>query len=105
MDSRLKMGYTWCNPPQQLGLGRVVISFALEASDISNETIKTCLKRHAAKDWGDLDPADSKMNDNAANPNHPSTILSSYNLEDGRRIWIQTEWDRSVTTIMFPEDR
>jgi len=105
MDPRLKMGYEWLNAPQQLGLGRVVMSFALEASDISSETMKICLKRHAAQDWGDLDPADAKMNDRAADPNHPNTILSNYNLEDGRRIWIQTEWDRSVTTIMFPEDR
>ena len=31
-------------------------------------------------------------------------LLSEYKLPDGRRIWIITEWDRSATTLLFPED-
>jgi len=31
-------------------------------------------------------------------------VFSAYELRDGTRIWIITEADRSVTTILFPEE-
>ena len=31
-------------------------------------------------------------------------VLSAYGLRDGTRIWIITEADRSVTTILLPEE-
>ena len=31
-------------------------------------------------------------------------VLSAYELSDGTRIWIITEADRSVTTILLPEE-
>jgi len=32
-----------------------------------------------------------------------SRLLSAYTL-DGEKIWIITEWDRSVTTVLFPSE-
>jgi len=31
-------------------------------------------------------------------------ILSTYTLDDGTRLWIITEADRSATTILLPEE-
>ncbi len=31
-------------------------------------------------------------------------VFSAYELRDGTRIWIMTEADRSVTTILLPEE-
>jgi hypothetical protein len=31
-------------------------------------------------------------------------LLSAYHLKDGTKIWIITEWDRSATTVLLPED-
>lgn len=62
----------------------------------------TLLKRHITGDWGDVCAEDSKTNDYAAA--HGERILSSYTLTTGKRIWIITEWDRSVTTFLLPED-
>ena len=31
-------------------------------------------------------------------------ILSSYHLDDGTRLWIITEADRSATTLLLPEE-
>jgi hypothetical protein len=31
-------------------------------------------------------------------------VFSAYELRDGTRIWIFTEADRSVTTILLPEE-
>ena len=31
-------------------------------------------------------------------------LLSAYTVSTGAKIWIITEWDRSVTTILLPEE-
>lgn len=60
------------------------------------------LARHANGDWGDVCKEDWKINDEALK--NGLRLLSEYKLPDGRRIWIITEWDRSATTLLFPED-
>lgn len=67
-----------------------------------------CLTRYIVYDWGELDPEDWKQNDEAAKTGE--RILASYPLpfdvdagfDD--RLWIITESDRSVTTLLFPGD-
>lgn len=59
------------------------------------------LKRHTSGDWGCLSEEDKLANDNALNNNE--RILSAYDTCHGS-IWIITEWDRSVTTILFPSE-
>ncbi len=60
------------------------------------------LIRHANGDWGDVCKEDWKSNDEALK--NGLRLLSEYKLPDDRRIWIITEWDRSATTLLFPED-
>lgn len=60
------------------------------------------LIRHANGDWGDVYKEDWKSNDEALK--NGLRLLSEYKLPDDRRIWIITEWDRSATTLLFPED-
>ncbi len=31
-------------------------------------------------------------------------VLSSYRAPDGTKFWIITEWDRSYTTVLLPEE-
>jgi hypothetical protein len=59
------------------------------------------LARHAAGDWGDLCAFDRRQNEIALREG--LRVLSSYDVPAGR-IWIITEADRSVTTILLPED-
>lgn len=58
--------------------------------------------RHASYDWGDVCKEDWESNDEALK--NGQRLLSEYKLPDGKRIWIITEWDRSATTLLFPED-
>ncbi len=65
------------------------------------------LKRHLRGDWGDVDDEDKQTNDQSLKQD--SRLLSAYN--DDRfpkhgvaTIWIITEADRSVTTILFPDE-
>lgn len=59
------------------------------------------LSRHQKGDWGDVEQEDTTMNDNAVN--NGERTFSAYALGN-ERIWIITERDRSVTTILLPED-
>ena len=56
--------------------------------------IFAALQRHQNCDWGDVCPQDKWSND----------LLSVYHSKDGVKFWIITEWDRSATTVLLPED-
>jgi hypothetical protein len=61
------------------------------------------LRRHQSADWGDVDEHDSEVNFRAVE--HGMRILSVYRVGDSREvIWVITEADRSVTTILLPEE-
>ena len=59
--------------------------------------------KHCNGDWGDLDEEDKMANDFALR-NGDDRLFSKYNYKDGISIYIITEWDRSVTTILFPDE-
>jgi len=58
--------------------------------------------RHVSGDWGELDEEDIATNDLALQTGY--RLLSSYRSEQGKKFWIITEADRSVTTILLPEE-
>ena len=59
------------------------------------------LARHATGDWGVLCAFDRRQNQIALREGY--RVLSSYPVGGGK-VWIITETDRSVTTILLPED-
>ena len=60
------------------------------------------LTRHINRDWGDLDDEDRKENEYSLE--HGFRLLSAYKTNAGDRVWIITEADRSVTTLLLPEE-
>lgn len=63
----------------------------------------TLLQRHENGDWGDLGHEDKCRNDEALIEG--SRIFSAYHVPDAKhKVWIITEWDRSVTTLLLPEE-
>ena len=60
------------------------------------------LTRHINRDWGDLDDEDRKENQYSVE--HGFRLLSAYKTNAGDRLWIITEADRSVTTLLLPEE-
>lgn len=84
-------------------LGRVVAtSGAIAALQVARQNPLTFLKRHAQGDWGELDAHD--IAENQLSLQRGFRLLSAYTLTDGTRIWIITEADRSVTTLLLPEE-
>lgn len=61
------------------------------------------LRRHLDGDWGDLCSEDNRQND-AALKSGEDRLLSSYQVAPGLKLWIITEWDRSVTTLLLPDE-
>lgn len=75
---------------------------ALNALEDSGESSYKYLAMHCAGNWGELCPEDWATNDDALETG--GRLLSAYKLSNGVSIWIITEWDRSVTTILLPFD-
>jgi hypothetical protein len=85
-----------------LPLGRVVATpEALKLLGKSGGHPFDYLARHATGDWGDLCAFDRRQNEIALRDGY--RVLSSYEVPTGR-VWIITEADRSVTTILLPEE-
>jgi hypothetical protein len=59
------------------------------------------LARHRSGDWGDLDTHDRRENERSMRQSW--RIFSSYTV-GGKTVWIITEANRSVTTILLPEE-
>lgn len=61
-------------------------------------------ERYILCDWGDTCEEDKQSNEYAVK--HGERILAKYKDASHAdwRIWIITEWDRSVTTILFPDE-
>jgi hypothetical protein len=75
---------------------------ALDALIEAEQNPVDLLHRHQIGDWGDLDDEDKKENELSVKEGF--RILSAYELETGVKVWVITEWDRSVTTILLPEE-
>ena len=60
------------------------------------------LTRHARCEWGDVDEDDRRENDYSLE--HGFRILSAYRTNAGDRLWIITEGDRTVITLLLPEE-
>ena len=67
--------------------------------------IAKSMARYLEQDWGDLTTEDVEMN-NLAVASGEDRILAAYKhpQHPDWRIWIITEWDRSATTILFPDE-
>lgn len=84
-------------------LGQVVATpGALETLHRLGLTGLEQLRRHHRGDWGDLDAEDIATN-NAALKNG-GRLFSAYQITASVKLWIITEADRSVTTLLLPED-
>jgi hypothetical protein len=60
------------------------------------------LARHGSGDWGDLDEHDHR--ENQLSLERGFRLLSCYRTAANERLWVITESDRSVTTLLLPEE-
>ena len=77
------------------------INADLSDSDFSRFVFGS-LRRHLNCDWGVVCVEDKVTNDKALVEG--DRLFSAYEYIDGRKIWVITECDRSVTTILYPSE-
>ncbi|HET8925261.1 MAG TPA: hypothetical protein VFN26_19925 [Candidatus Acidoferrum sp.] len=85
-------------------LGQIVATpGALAALEKAGQTPLDFLSRHVRGDWGELDEHDRKENELSLKRGF--RLLSSYRVSSGdTKVWVITEADRSVTTLLLPEE-
>ena len=90
------------SPAPLFSLGQVVATPAIIEHLMEHGiSARIFLHRHQHGDWGDVCSEDAAANDAALRLG--SRILSSYECA-GERLWIITESDRSVTTLLRPDE-
>ena len=69
---------------------------------MNHRAMQDLLNRHQSGDWGDVCQEDKEAND--ADVEGWGGLMSVYNETEVGKVWIMTEWDRSVTTVLLPEE-
>lgn len=84
-------------------MGRIVITpGAINALKKSGKNGGEFLARHERGDWGIVWPDDQKRNNQALIEGE--RLVSSYALKNAVVMWIITEADRTVTTMLLPHE-
>lgn len=100
--SQAKTNKSRSNDKPLFALGQVVATpGALDLLDKTATDGFLLMHRHQNGDWGVVPPEDAEANEDALRTG--SRILSSY-LLDTEKLWIITEADRSVTTLLLPSE-
>lgn len=93
----------------ELTMGRLVMTAGVNDQIAENgefaKHVTRSMNRYMRHDWGEMAAEDKRAND-AALESGEDRIFAAYPCEDHPdwKIWIITEWDRSVTTILFPSE-
>ncbi|MBO3287577.1 hypothetical protein MKY98_26695 [Paenibacillus sp. FSL M8-0228] len=89
------------NMVRKFRLGRVVgTPRCLQA--VAEHEILLALRWHISGNWGEISEVDKESNEQALKDG--GRLLSAYRAASGVRFWIITEADRSVTTLLLPEE-
>ncbi len=75
---------------------------ALALLEQANKSPLELLSRHFRGDWGDLCQDDKAENELSLR--YGFRLMSSYQVTDTEKLWIITEADRSVTTLLLPAE-
>lgn len=89
---------------QLFSLGQMVATpQAIAALAEDGQTPLDLLKRHVAGDWGDVCPDDARTNEQAVT--NGDRIFSVYHTNNKQeKLYVITEWDRSVSTVLMSHE-
>ena len=74
----------------------------IDTEKLEFKEVITFFLRHLTGDWGEVDEHDQQENERSLTIG--CRLLSAYTLPTGEKLWIITEADRSVTTILLPSE-
>jgi len=88
-------------PSPKFAAGQIVITTNARRQ-LPEAEVRQALQRHLAGDWGDCGPEDAAANEAALLDG--DRLLSVYHTAEKTCFWILSEADRSVTTVLMPDD-
>lgn len=95
--------YRELEKPGKFELGQILMTIgASEALLTAQHVPPEFLLRHKHGDWGDLCAEDQRENERSLRLGN--RLLSSYQTRTEEKLWVITEWDRSATTLLLPEE-
>ena len=84
-------------------LGQTVMTpGAIEVLEGTAESPGDFIARHQSGDWGEVCADDAQANQEALHQGF--RLMSVYRTAEGKKLWVITEADRSVTTLLLPEE-
>ena len=69
---------------------------------LTGSAVLSLLRRHADGDWGDMSDHDVQAN-NESLTDGDGRLWSAYE-KHGHKVWIITEADHAITTVLLPEE-
>ncbi len=103
LQAGLEVLYRELVQPGRFALGTLLTTpGASDALLASHQIPPEFLLPHKHGDWGELDPEDRRQNEQALL--HGGRVLSAYRTRTEDKLWVITEWDRSATTLLLPEE-
>ena len=103
METGIEMLFHELGRPGKFELGQLVMTPGADrAMREARQVPPEFLLRHLHGDWGDLPPED--IRENAWSLAHGARLFSAYHTRLQEKLWIITEHDRRLTTILVPED-
>ena len=89
--------------PGKFDLGQMVMTpGADQAMRTALQVPPEFLLRHKNGDWGELPEEDIRENEWSLE--HGARLFSACRTRRDEKLWVITEWDRSVTTLLLPEE-
>lgn len=92
--------------PDKFPMGHLVTTAGVMERAASDEAfarfVRKSLERHSQGHWGDL--SDQDIRENEFSLGKRLRLFSKYTHDGLPTIWIITEADRSVTTVLFPDE-
>ena len=91
------------NVQPRFSLGQLVSTpGAIEAMEKVGQNPHQLVRRHQSGDWGEVSPDDAQENELSIVLGF--RLMSVYTMSDGTKVWVITEADRAVTTILLPSE-
>lgn len=103
VETGIQFLYRELGKPGKFELGQILItSGASEALLTAQHVPPEFLLRHKHGDWGNLCAEDARENERSLRLGN--RLLSAYQTRQEDQLWVITEWDRSATTLLLPEE-
>lgn len=96
----------------KMELGQVVmtrgVADEVAKGNVTEADIERILHAQLSHNWGELDEEDKAVQRASLTSEHSERIMGVHTVKAENRmpvkLWIITEWDRSVTTILLPSE-